>query len=86
MKTLEEEANQYGADDINDDIYFSFIAGAKSKWVQAEIIKAQLDILNSFYYGNDLKDEDIMRFYTELHSELTDELTQKLKTLEDDKG
>ena len=85
MKTLEEEARflygnlEKGRGAENRAI---FIAGANSKWVQTEKIKAQIDILNSFYYGEDLNDEDIMRFYTELHSELTEELQKQLKELE----
>jgi len=84
MKTLEEEAADY-AENVSNLVpgpYIDFIAGANSKWVQAEKIKAQIDILNSFYYGEDLNDEDIMRFYTELHSELTEELQKQLKELE----
>lgn len=40
-----------------------FIAGANSKYVQIEKIKAQLDLLNNFYYGEGLKDTDILDFY-----------------------
>ena len=56
MKSLEEEAEEY-ADYKNDYVPMSFgdkfnpttkrdfIAGANSKWVQAEKIKAQIDLL-----------------------------------------
>jgi hypothetical protein len=92
MKTLEEEVEKY-ADRVigfsNEkqwewrSIQDHIVQFCKdSKWVQAEKIKAQIDMLNSFYYGEDLNDEDIMRFYTELHSELTEELQQQLKELE----
>jgi hypothetical protein len=43
--TLEEEANKYAEDNIcyTDQ----FIAGANSKWVQAEKIKAQIEVLEN---------------------------------------
>lgn len=93
MKSFEEEAIEYVINhggnkpetftDEQIGRLHGYIDGANSKWVQAEKIKAQMDILNSFYYGDDLKDKDIMKFYSELHAELTEELEQQLKELED---
>lgn len=48
MKTLEEEALEYFIDTedfTHDTCIENFIAGAKSKWVQAENIKAQIEVL-----------------------------------------
>jgi hypothetical protein len=59
MKTIEQEAKEYANIPLNRDIdseeryfndsvreYDSFIAGANSKWVQAEKVKAQIETLN----------------------------------------
>ena len=49
--TLEEEAREY-ANKYTEDSYFqaheSFLAGANSKWVQAEKIKSQIEVLEDF--------------------------------------
>jgi len=49
MKTLEEEARNVLKEKekvgYSYEYYDGFIAGANSKWVQAEKIKAQIDIL-----------------------------------------
>ena len=61
MKTLEEEAKRYAKIPINLHIdeeeryyrgsdvreYDSFIAGANSKWVQSEKIKAQIEAIRA---------------------------------------
>jgi hypothetical protein len=55
MKTLEEEAQEYfdnnifcdGITPFEEDISKKcFIGGANSKWVQAEIIRAQIEIID----------------------------------------
>lgn len=58
-----------------------FIAGAKSKYVQIGKIKAQLDLLNNFYYGEGLKDTDILDFYKRVRETAKQELEQQLKEL-----
>ena len=50
MKTLEQEASKAHEDFYNGEITSVidvFIAGANSKWVQAEKIKAQIELLKS---------------------------------------
>jgi hypothetical protein len=92
MKTLEEEAEEYSdykndyvpmsfGDKFNPTTKRDFIAGANSKWVQAEKIKAQIDILKLAHLrlsveGID-KADDTMVF-------TVNELEQQLKQLEDE--
>lgn len=67
MKTLEEEALEYFIDTedfTHDTCIENFIAGANSKWVQAEKIKAQMECLNR------AKDLDIITVYFELKQQL----------------
>lgn len=77
MKTLEEEARflygnlEKGRGAENRAI---FIAGANSKWVQAERIKAQIEML---YTCIELTDTGIRN--------KANELEQQLKQLEDEK-
>lgn len=88
---LEDEAHEWvfeknghrwsNNDNSAGDNYRSFIEGSNSKHNQYEMIKAQMEILNSFYYGEDLKDDEIMNFYIELHAEIKEELHSKLKKL-----
>jgi hypothetical protein len=74
--TLEEEAREY-ANKYTEDSYFqaheSFLAGANSKWVQAEKIKAQIEML---YTCIELTDTGIRN--------KANELEQQLKELEDE--
>lgn len=60
MKTLEQEAREcseryFRGDELDDQIcgvaMVSFEAGANSKWVQIEKIKAQIEILEVFEYS-----------------------------------
>jgi hypothetical protein len=82
MKTLEEEARfLYGnlENGIGADRRSIFIAGANSKWVKAEKIKAQIEIM-------EMLDERIYkksgsRFWNETYRNLQ----QQLKQLEDGK-
>jgi hypothetical protein len=48
VNKLEEEALQYseGVSDVAPGAYTDFIAGAHSKWVESEKIRAQIDVLN----------------------------------------
>jgi hypothetical protein len=85
MKTLEQEAEEYFPllDTTNDrkgvikeeNLQLlghrrSFIAGANSKWVQSEIIKAQIDILNKHRLSGEEKFSDTIE---ELEQQLEDE-------------
>lgn len=54
------------------------------KKVQIDIIKAQLELIRNFYYGEDLKDEDVLQFYIDLLKIVKKELKADLKKLEDD--
>jgi len=80
MKTLEEEAQEF-----EDGNYMTatdkdvFIAGAKSKWVQAEKIKAQIEVLEATlkkYIDDNLSEFYIRGMISDLH--------QQLKQLEDE--
>jgi hypothetical protein len=73
MKSLEQEALEYADGNENNSLTInSFIAGANSKHVQAEIIKAQIDFLENEMVGISY---DIREIYI-------DELKQQLKELE----
>lgn len=63
-----------------------FIAGATSKYVEVEKLKAQLDILNTFYYGEDLNDKDILNHYINMYNLVKSALQQKLKELENEQS
>jgi hypothetical protein len=53
MMDLNKEAEEWaGIDDINDEILSSFIVGANSKYVQAKIIQAQIDVLKPYLEWN----------------------------------
>jgi hypothetical protein len=80
MKTLEQEAEEYfdnnifcdGITPFEEDISKRcFIAGANSKWVQAEKIKAQIDILRKHRFSGEEKFSDSI-----------EELEQQLKEFE----
>jgi hypothetical protein len=90
MKSLEEEALEY----IDNNVFCdgitpfeieiadkAFIAGANSKWVQAEKIKAQIDILKLAHLRLSVesinKDDNIIVF-------TVNELEQQLKELQDE--
>lgn len=77
MKTLEEEAKKF--QDTNYLPYDKdiFIAGANSKWVRAEKIKAQIEILNEIRGGFNTDN----RFYIDYKIE---QLEQQLKELENE--
>ena len=80
MKTLEEEAADY-AENVSNLVpgpYIDFIAGANSKWVQAEKIKAQIEIVKAI---GDLG--NIPTLYGELKMTLI-ALNKQLKDLEDE--
>lgn len=64
----------------------AFIAGATSKYVEVEKLKAQLDILNSFYYGEDLNDKDILNHYINMYNLVKSVLQQKLNELENEQS
>jgi hypothetical protein len=67
MEGLKQEATQYFLNNTHTDIRKAFIAGAKSKSVQIEKIKAQINILNPL---RDL-DSDYVRVYlSQLEKEL----------------
>ncbi len=59
MKTIEEEAEQHWDmtymmakdESIKPYVVNDFIAGANSKWVQAQKIKAQIEILKECQYS-----------------------------------
>ena len=90
MKKLEEEAEQY-ADFSNDYVPLSFgdkfnkttkrdfIAGANSKWVEAEKIKAQIEVLKMTHLRSieGIYNTDNTIVFT------INELEQQLKQLED---
>lgn len=77
MKTLEEEARNVLKEKekvgYSYEYYDGFIAGANSKWVQAERIKAQIEML---YTCIELTDTGIRN--------KANELEQQLKQLEDE--
>lgn len=79
MKTLEEEARNVLKEKekvgYSYEYYDGFIAGANSKWVQAEKIKAQIDVLKNVV--SKIGHYDILRKDIE-------DLQQQLKQLEDD--
>jgi len=81
MKTLEEEADLYS---VNTDVVHpadsyvakhAFIAGANSKWVQAEKIKAQIECWEKALKIIPREDEDSILL-------LVKKLKQQLKQLE----
>lgn len=61
-ETLEEAAEKFGGDTINDDIHFSFIAGAK--W-QAERMYNEEEVLELILNrpGPYLSDEEIKEWF-----------------------
>lgn len=76
MKTLEEEAADY-AENVSNLVpgpYIDFIAGANSKWVESEKIKAQIDALS------DIRNSETI-FWVDSKIE---ELEQQLKQFEDE--
>jgi hypothetical protein len=89
MKSLEEEAEEY-ADYKNDYVPMSFgdkfnpttkkdfIAGANSKWVQAEVLKTKIDCWEKALKIIPREDEDRILLRLE-------DLKQQLKKLEDEK-
>ena len=92
MLTLEQEAENangyalYGKPLGEKYLAFNegFIVGANSKHVQAKIIQAQLDVLNAFYYGEDLEDKDVLDFYANMLETEKHDLTEQLKELENE--
>ena len=86
MKTLEEEAEEYSdykndyvpvsfGDKFNPTTKRDFIAGANSKWVQAEKIKAQIEVLKLTHLrlsveGIDKVDDTMVFTINELEKQL----------------
>ena len=67
MTDLNKEAKEYSVrNDVAGWLYNAFIAGANSKYVQSERIKAQLECLNK------AKDLDIQTVYRDLQKQLED--------------
>ena len=67
---------------ILDDVFYE----NTQRWEAANeieklVLQEQLDLLSNFYYGEDLKIDDILKLYTSLKDELTSELTQQLNEL-----
>jgi len=87
MKTLEEQAQELANSREKLDkvysmgLYYGFLEGANSKWVKAEKIKAQIDILKLAHIRLSIegidKFDDTMIF-------TVNELEQQLKKLEDE--
>lgn len=63
----------------------AFIAGANSKYVQVKIIQAQIEILETLYYGIDLNDPEILQWYEDLHGVMKTTLAEELSKLENEK-
>jgi hypothetical protein len=86
MKTLEEEAAEWARRNIQWSD--GFIAGANSKWVQAEKIKAQIDVLKPIVAeGYKLKahhNNPEWKKQLETSEQKLIELKQQLKQLEDE--
>jgi polyhydroxyalkanoate synthesis regulator phasin len=79
MKTLKEEAEHYSEchQDVSEELGKYLVSavfqdGANSKWVQAEKIRAQIDILEQLWSRKGMIDE------------LRTELEQQLKQLENE--
>jgi hypothetical protein len=73
MKTLEEEAAEWARRNIQWSD--GFIAGANSKWVQAEKIKAQIEVLKLTHLrlsveGIDKVDDTMVFTINELEKQL----------------
>lgn len=81
MKTLEQEAEYYAqySEEIADRIARAYRAGANSKWVQAEKIKAQIELMKELYENSYIKSG------SEFWKKKFTELEQQLKQLEDEK-
>ncbi len=80
MKTLEEEANKKWLENLKTGLdsvayKFGFIAGANSKWVQSEKIKAQIEILDKLRH--EIRDYDYVK-------SVIDEIGDTIKQLEDE--
>lgn len=75
---LEKEAAKYAKIGKEIDpvyangLFYGYTAGATSKYVEAEKIKAQIDILEQLWYREGMIDD------------IKNELEQKLKKLEDE--
>jgi hypothetical protein len=67
MEGLKQEATQYFLNNTHTDIRKAFIAGAKSKSVQIEKIKAQIDILKPL---RDLDSDYVKVYLSQLEKEL----------------
>jgi hypothetical protein len=87
MKTLEQEAQEHfdnnifcdGITPFEEDISKRcFIAGANSKWVQAEKIKAQIEVLTGLYANSYIKSG------REFWKKKFEELEQQHRQLEDE--
>ena len=83
MKSLEEEAREWYSNTRIFDTgpLNAFIAGANSKWIQAERIKAQIEVLKLAHLR--LSVEGIDKANATMVSTIN-ELEQQLKQLEDE--
>lgn len=52
---------------------------SSAKVLEKKVIKERLDVLQSFYYGEDLEDIDVMDFYKKMLEDWKLELENKLK-------
>jgi hypothetical protein len=88
MRSLEEEAEKYAdykndyvpmsfGDKFNESTKRDFIAGANSKWVQAEVLKTKIDCWEKALKIIPREDEDRILLHLE-------DLKQQLKKLEDE--
>jgi hypothetical protein len=75
MKSLEEEAVKWADDNV--EYTGGFIAGANSKWVQAEKIRAKIEAVNHFCKLNGFAG-------TNSHKAVILMYEQQLKQLEDE--
>ena len=79
MKSLEKEAQEYRKNSMNKMFIEerAFIAGANSKWVQAEVLKTKIDCWEKTLKIIPREDEDRILLRLE-------DLKQQLKKLEDE--
>ena len=91
MKTLEQEAKEYALvqnnfkglyeldlSEARKYSYDDFLAGTNSKWVQAEKIKAQIEVLTGLYQNSYIKSG------REFWKKKFEELEQQHRQLEDE--
>jgi hypothetical protein len=77
MKTLEEEAQEFEDTNYLPHDRDIFIAGANSKWVQREKVKAQIEILTliqSNLDGNDTEQNNLWHKVNQIKKTLKNEI------------